>query len=54
MAEQLGTGTHLSDDAWAALAEHFDEAELVELVMTAAFYACVSRVLGGLEVPPEG
>jgi AhpD family alkylhydroperoxidase len=54
VAEQLAATTHITDDAWGALAEHFDDAELVELVMTAAFYACVSRVLGGLEVPPEG
>ena len=26
---------------------------LVELVLTGAFYACVSRVLGGLQVPLE-
>ena len=53
MAEDLAAGTTLSDAGWAALAEHFDEVERVELVLTAAFYACVSRVLGALEIDLE-
>ena len=53
MAEELAGGTTLSDAGWAALAEHFDEVERVELVLTAAFYACVSRVLGALEIDLE-
>jgi 4-carboxymuconolactone decarboxylase len=53
MADQLAATTRLTDDAWQALAAMFDERQVVELVLTASFYACVSRVLGGLAVPLE-
>lgn len=53
MAEELATTTRLSQARWTGLAEHFDEVERVELVLTASFYACVSRVLGALEIDLE-
>jgi uncharacterized peroxidase-related enzyme len=53
MADQLASTTNLTDDAWSALATHFDERAIIELVLTTSFYACVSRVLGALEVPME-
>lgn len=40
-------------DGFAALREHFDAGECVELVLTAAFYACVSRTLTSLGLEPE-
>ena len=36
------------------LARHFDAAEIVELAVTAGFYAMVPRVLDALDVPLEG
>lgn len=53
MAEELAQTTKVSDTTWAALQKTFDDRQLVELVLTGAFYACVSRVLGGLQVPIE-
>lgn len=53
MVDEVTPGGPLSDSTWQALAEHFEPAELVELVMTVAFYCCVSRVLGSLQ-PPIG
>lgn len=53
MTDELGSTADLGDDGWAALRSHFDDRECVELVLTAAFYSCVSRVLGGLHVPLE-
>jgi len=53
MAEELARTARLSDAGWAGLAEHFDDVERVELVLTASFYACVSRVLGALEIDLE-
>lgn len=53
MADQLVATTRLDDIVWQALAAEFDPRQLVELVLTASFYACVSRVLGGLAVPLE-
>jgi alkylhydroperoxidase family enzyme len=41
------------DEVDAELARHFDDAERVELALTAAFYAMVPRVLEALRVPLE-
>lgn len=53
MADQLAATTRIDDAAWQALAAEFAPRQLIELVLTASFYACVSRVLGGLAVPLE-
>lgn len=53
MTDELGATAGLSDSSWATLRSHFDERECLELVLTASFYSCVSRVLGGLAVPFE-
>jgi len=53
VADELTAGTEISDEAWAALSSHLDPAQCLEIVITAAFYACVSRVLGGLKIPLE-
>ena len=53
LVDEVTPGGPLSDAAWAALAEHFAPGEIVELVMTVAFYCCVSRVLGALAPPVE-
>ena len=53
LVDEVTPGGPLSDAAWAALAEHFAPGEIVELVMTVAFYCCVSRVLGALQPPVE-
>jgi len=53
LADELAETTKVSDATWAKLQAEFDERQLVELVLTGAFYACVSRVLGGLQVPLE-
>lgn len=49
MVDEITHGTRLSDDAWRELAEHFEPPELVELVLTVAFYCCVNRVIGSLQ-----
>jgi alkylhydroperoxidase family enzyme len=43
----------VADATWATLAHHFDEAELVELVMLVAHYLMLSTVLRSLRVPLE-
>jgi 4-carboxymuconolactone decarboxylase len=53
MTDELSATAELGDDTWTALRGVYGERECVELVMTAAFYQCVSRVLGGLAVPLE-
>ncbi len=43
----------VSDEDFAALAKHFGPSEIVELALTAGFYAMVPRVLNALKVPIE-
>jgi len=43
----------VSDDVYAALERHFTSSEIVELALTAGFYAMVPRVLNALKVPIE-
>jgi alkylhydroperoxidase family enzyme len=50
LADELTTGLDVADDTWAALAERFPPSELVELVLTVSFYACVSRALHALQL----
>jgi alkylhydroperoxidase family enzyme len=50
LADELTTGLDVADDTWAALAERFPPSELVELVLTVSFYACVSRTLHALRL----
>jgi AhpD family alkylhydroperoxidase len=49
-AEQLTNELHVDDATFAALADRWTPAEVVELTLTIAFYSCVSRVLNGLEI----
>jgi alkylhydroperoxidase family enzyme len=53
MTDEVTRELDVSDTTWAALSARYDPAELVELVLTAAFYCCVSRVLRSLRVPLE-
>jgi alkylhydroperoxidase family enzyme len=50
LADELTTGLAVADGTWAALADRFPPGELVELVLTVSFYACVSRALHALEL----
>lgn len=53
IAESVTGGGETSDADWSLLAEQFNTRECVEIVLTASFYACVSRVLTTLRVPLE-
>jgi alkylhydroperoxidase family enzyme len=43
----------VSDADFAELAKHFSPSEIIELALTAGFYAMVPRVLNALKVPIE-
>ena len=43
----------LTDDTWAALAEQYDEQELIEVTMLVGYYHLVSFVLNALGVELE-
>jgi alkylhydroperoxidase family enzyme len=53
MADAVTRGGKLPDVVHDDLKRHFKPGEIVELVLTAAFYNCVSRTLLALEVPLE-
>lgn len=53
MADELTNEIELSDACLAELHRHFTAEDIVGLVLTAAFYSCVSRTVNGLRVPPE-
>jgi alkylhydroperoxidase family enzyme len=53
MTDELTDDIDVSDETWAALAARYQPAELVELVLTAAYYACVSRTLRALRLPVD-
>lgn len=44
---------NVTDEDFALLAEHFKPSEIIELALTAGFYAMVPRVLNALKVPIE-
>ena len=49
-ADQLHTGFEISDETWAALAAHYDEPQLVELVYVVGQYTMLSMVANGLHI----
>ena len=53
IAEELTVTGALKPRTLADVRGHFGEEQTVELVLTAAFYSCVSRVLLGLGVPMQ-
>lgn len=54
LTDDLTLRLDISDSTWAALTAEYSPADIVELVLTVAFYSCVSRVLGGFDLRPDG
>jgi len=48
MTDELTRELQVSDATWERLTARFDPGEIVELLLTASFYSCVSRVLRAL------
>lgn len=53
LADELHETTRISDEAWAALAAHFSEAQILELIALAGFYRTVAYHCNGLQLDPE-
>ena len=53
LADAITEQIEVPDDVWAPLAVRYGPGELVELILTAAFYACVSRTLRALALPVD-
>ena len=43
----------ISDTTWAALAAHFDEAQVLEVIALAGYYHTISFLCRALELPLE-
>lgn len=52
-AEALHARAALSDAEFAALRAHYDEAQVLEVLLLAGFYRMVAYVVGGLALPLE-
>jgi 4-carboxymuconolactone decarboxylase len=53
LTDEMTTDVEAGEEIVAALGEWFDPGEIVELVLTAAYYACVSRTLRTLGIEAE-
>lgn len=53
LAEEVTQGPAASAECMADLAKHFNNEEIVELVLTASFYVCVGRFLKSMDVQLE-
>jgi alkylhydroperoxidase family enzyme len=53
LTDEITTDLEVSDATWADLAERWQPGELIELILTAAFYSCVSRTLRTLRMPVD-
>jgi alkylhydroperoxidase family enzyme len=50
LTDKMTRDVHADDTTWHAAGEHWNERELVELVVTIAAYNMVSRVIGTLQI----
>jgi AhpD family alkylhydroperoxidase len=53
MTDELTDGLDVSDETWIAIAARYEPGEIIELVLTAAYYSCVSRTLRALRLPVD-
>ncbi|MEM7424814.1 MAG: carboxymuconolactone decarboxylase family protein [Pseudomonadota bacterium] len=53
LAEEVTRGPGASPECLEDLKAHFNDAEIIELTLTASFYVCVGRMLMSLGVPLE-
>lgn len=53
MCDELHADSDISDATWQALAAHWDELQILELIYTAGMYHTVSFLVNGLRLAPE-
>lgn len=52
-ADALHERATLDEAGWTALRAHFDEAQILEVLLLCGFYRTVSYIANGLALPPE-
>jgi 4-carboxymuconolactone decarboxylase len=53
LADELHDTSAISDELWHALAAHFDEPQILELIVTAGWYHVIAYVCNGVRVERE-
>ncbi|MGB5809158.1 MAG: hypothetical protein WBG86_01435 [Polyangiales bacterium] len=53
MVDELHDTGHVSDDAWSVLTVHFDESQLLELLILAGWYHAISYLANGTRTERE-
>ncbi len=53
LADELHGTSAISDELWAALAERFEHAQIIELIVTAGWYHVIAYLCNGLRVADE-
>lgn len=53
LADELHETSTLSDELWPALARSFDEAQILELIVTAGWYHVIAYICNGARVQDE-
>ena len=53
LADELHEASKISDELWQELTAHFDEAQLLELIVTVGWYHVIAYICNGLRVQDE-
>jgi alkylhydroperoxidase family enzyme len=53
LADELHETSTISDELWQALASHFDDPQILELIVTAGWYHVIAYVCNGVRVEHE-
>lgn len=53
ITDELTETLEITDETWTAMTAAYSASDVVELVLTIAFYSCVSRVLGAFQIRAE-
>jgi 4-carboxymuconolactone decarboxylase len=53
LADELHRTSTVSDDLWTALTGHFEDAQILELIVTAGWYHAIAYVCNGARVQAE-
>jgi 4-carboxymuconolactone decarboxylase len=51
LADEITEALEVTDSTWAKVVARWSAGEIVELILTASFYSCVSRVLRTVQLP---
>jgi AhpD family alkylhydroperoxidase len=53
LTDELTSQVAVDDKTWVGFAEHVDDSQAVEIVLTISWYSCAARIAAGLGIPLE-